>query len=87
MIVTFSGERVRIPSDIDGLDDVIDKLAMARGEKLYFGPLLLTLDGVVLHGESLPWSELACVMAEPHALTFRARGPRGRFFGWVRLFG
>jgi hypothetical protein len=99
MLVTFAGQRVRLPSGIDDLDGVIDALdrevtrpivarvkrAMTRGEPLHFGPLLLTLDGVVLHGERLPWPELACVVAEPHAFTFRARGPRGRFFGWVRL--
>lgn len=97
-LVTFAGVRVGIPSDIAALDVVVDAIdravttptvarvtvALQRGERLDFGPLVLTLDGIVLNGEPLPWSELAYVTAEPDVLVFHARGPRGRF-GWTGI--
>ena len=60
------------------------KAALARGEPLTFGPLVLELDGITLRGASLSWSALSHVTAERDSLVFHAHGPRGRF-GWARL--
>ncbi len=97
-LVTFNGERVSIPSllaDVEVVIDAVDrkvtrpiteqaKEALAHGERLVFGPLILELDGIVLKDESLSWSDLERVDAERDAFVFYARGPRGRF-GWARI--
>lgn len=97
-LVTFEGERVSIPSLLEDLEVVLDavdrkvtrpiteqaKDALAHGERLVFGPLILQLDGIVLKEQSLSWSDLEWVDAERDAIVFYARGPRSRF-GWVRV--
>lgn len=98
VLVTFDGVRTAIPSDLGDLDVVLEaidrevtrpitqhaKEALARGETLTFGPLVLELDGIVLKGATLSWASLARVVAERDSIVFHAHGPRGRF-GWVRL--
>ena len=98
VIVTFDGRRLAIPSYTDDLDLVLDaidravtrplavraKEALARGEVLTFGPVVLELDGVVVSGQSLSWKGLASVVAERDALVFRAQPAHGRF-GWVKV--
>lgn len=92
-LTTFEGVRVEIPSSVRGIDRIIAdidrevtqpliepaKEALARGERLLFGPLTLELDGIVLHGRSLPWSMLPKVIARRHALMFHAPDTYGRF--------
>jgi hypothetical protein len=99
VLVTFEGERIAIPSDLHDLDVVLDALdsavtrpilarakeALARGERLFFGPLVLELDGIVLKGKSLDWSALDRVVCERDAIIFHGKGAIGRF-GWAKLF-
>ncbi|MDB4938631.1 MAG: hypothetical protein JWP87_5603 [Labilithrix sp.] len=95
---TFEGTSYEIPSDVRGLDRIVEaidrtvtwpitvraKEALSRGEPLVFGPLVLELDGIVLHGQSLGWKHLSRVDAERDSVIFYAREPLGRF-GWARL--
>jgi hypothetical protein len=98
ILSTFDGRRATIPRDIHGLARVLDaidlrvtqplvepaKRALARGERLTFGPLTLVLDGIELRQDSLEWSELALVAAEHDAIIFYARGDHRRF-GWLAV--
>jgi hypothetical protein len=97
-LTTFGGEAAVVPRDVRDLDRVLGaidrkvtrpivtraKEALARGDRLTFGPLEVELDGLVLRGESLPWSGLQRAIAEREVLVFYAHGPRGRF-GWLRI--
>ena len=97
-IVGFDGARTVIPNDLERLDLLLGALdrrvtdpisrearaALARGERLTFGPVSVELDGIRLDEESVCWSDLAEVVAERETLVFYAREPRGRF-GWTRL--
>jgi hypothetical protein len=99
VLVTFDGTRTAIPSDLQDLERVIRAIdravtrpvtaraleALSRGERLTFGPVVIELDGVVVNGRMLPWSDLREVVGERDSLVFHAREPQGRF-GWVRLF-
>ncbi len=97
-IVGFDGEVTVLPRDLEDLDRVLAVLdrqvtvpilmrakeALAAGERMVFGPLVVELDGIILNGQSLPWDHLSRVDAEREALVFFAREPLGRF-GWARL--
>lgn len=97
-LVLFDGQRISIPSDLDGLEWVTEAIernvstpltrsaraALNHGERLVFGPLVLELEGIVLQGKHLAWGSLARVEAERDSLVFFAEEPTGRF-GWVRL--
>ena len=101
VLVTFDAVRIELPPDLDDLDVVIDALdrevtrpvltrakqALAAGEPLTFGPLVLELDGIVLRGKSLPWSALTRVVAERDALVFYAAldADTDHRFGWTKL--
>ena len=98
ILLTFDERRAVIPRDLLKLDVVMKALdrevteplianateALARGERLVFGPVVLVLDGIELFEKSLPWGELAWVAAEPDSIVFYANEPRGRF-GWAPL--
>ncbi len=98
ILFTFDKRRAVIPRDVLKLDVLIRVLdrevtqpfivnaleALARGQRLTFGPVVLVLDGIELYGKSLPWNELDFVAAEPDSLVFYANEPRGRF-GWAPL--
>jgi hypothetical protein len=97
-LVSFDGVRTVLPNDLRELDRVLAELdrqvtrpitarakeALASGERLVFGPLVLELDGLVLNGQNLEWAHLSRVDAERDSLVIYANEPRGRF-GWVRL--
>lgn len=98
-LVTFDGERVVLPrvTDMHHLLAVVDRELMApisqeatnalrRGERLEFGPLVLTLDGIEFGSprESYPWSDVARAQAGRAELVLYGHEPRGRL-GWVRL--
>lgn len=87
-----------IPRDLVDLDRVLEaierhvtfpivaraKEALAGGERMVFGPIVVELDGVVVNGQALAWDHLSRVDAERDALVFFAREPLGRF-GWARV--
>jgi hypothetical protein len=97
-LLAFDGTRHVLPRDLVELDRVLAEVerhvtlpilarareALAGGERMVFGPIVVELDGVVLNGQSLPWDHLSRVDAEREALVFFAREPLGRF-GWARV--
>ena len=97
-LVGFDGVVSVLSRDLEELDHLLAVLdrqvtvfiitrakeALASGERMVFGPLVVELDGIVLNGQSLSWDHLSRVDAEREALVFFAREPVGRF-GWARV--
>lgn len=98
-LVTDDGFRWRVPRELEERALVLAALKrkvtqpLARaasglfddGEVLTFESVSVSQAGVELHGlGSLGWTELLEVVAEPQAIVFYRREPRGRF-GWARL--
>lgn len=81
-LVGFDGVRRVLPRDLKDLDRVLAELdrqvtlpivarakeALASGERMVFGPLVVELDGIVLNGQSLAWDHLSRVDAERDTL-------------------
>jgi hypothetical protein len=97
-LVGFDGRRRTLPRDLKELDALLAELdrqvtqplvalakeALARGERMVFGPVVVELDGIILNGQNLAWDHLSRVDAERETLVLYAREPLGRF-GWARV--
>lgn len=97
-LVTFEGVTTVLPNDLSDFARIVSELerqvtqpivvrareALARGERMVFGPVVVELDGLALDGRNLDWAHVSRVDAERDAFVIYAREPRGRF-GWARV--
>jgi hypothetical protein len=92
ILTTHAGRRVVIPRGLAKANDVLLALdrkvvrpllapagqALAAGEVLNFGPIVLDSRGVTIDGDPLAWDEIDKVEAEPDYITFHKKGSRWR---------
>jgi hypothetical protein len=91
-LTTHGGRRVVIPRGLRAAGDILAAIdrnverpllaparqALAAGEPMTFGPVVLDGAGVTLGGETLEWEAIERIDAEPDVLTIHKKGSRWR---------